>query len=51
MDDQPVDRPGLIARLLADPIRLRRGSRLVLLGLLALVIVSQLLSGPGGGML
>ena len=51
MDNSPDSRPGLIARLVADPLRLRRGSWLALLALVVLVVAGQLLSGFTGGML
>ena len=51
MDDNSHSRPGLIARLAADPIRLRRGSWLALLILILLVVASRSLSGFAGGML
>ena len=51
MDDNPANRPGFIARLTADPLRLRRWSRFALAGLVVLVIASRLLSGFSGGML
>jgi peptidoglycan/LPS O-acetylase OafA/YrhL len=51
MDNSPDSRPGLIARLAADPIRLRRGSWTALLALVVLVIAGQVLSGFTGGML
>ena len=51
MDEQSENRPGLIARLAADPIRLRRWSWFALIALVLLVIAGQLLSGFTGGML
>ena len=51
MNESPDSRPGLIARLAADPIRLRRWSWLALLALVVLVIAGQVLSGFTGGML
>jgi peptidoglycan/LPS O-acetylase OafA/YrhL len=51
MDEQSETRPGIIARLADDPIRLRRWSWLALLALVLLVVAGQLLSGFSGGML
>lgn len=51
MDEQSKSRPGIIARMTADPIRLRRWSWLALLALVLLVVAGQLLSGFTGGML
>jgi hypothetical protein len=51
MDEESESRPGRIARLAGDPIRLRHWSRLALLGLAVLVVISQLIEGTPGGML
>lgn len=51
MDDNLDSRPGMIARLLADPLRPRRWSWIALLGLTLLVAASQFLSGAAGGLL
>ncbi|MDQ3547291.1 MAG: hypothetical protein M3439_00590 [Chloroflexota bacterium] len=51
MDDSPERRPGLITRMVSDPVRLLRWSRIALAGLLLLVIASHLLVGIPAGML
>lgn len=51
MDEDSKRRPGLVARLAADPIRLRRWSWIALLCLVLLVIAGRLLSGTIGGLL
>lgn len=51
MDEVPESRPGFVARLSADPIRLRRWSRLALLCLVALVVAGHLIGGTTGAML
>ena len=51
MDDNPSNRPGLIAQLTSDPLQLRRWSWMALLALALLIIASRLLTGFAGGML
>lgn len=51
MDEEEESRPGFLTRLAADPLRLRRWSWLALATLIAVVIVSRLLSGFAGAML
>jgi hypothetical protein len=51
MNESPDSTPGLIARLVAEPIRLRRWSWVALLALVVLVIAGQVLAGFPGGML
>ena len=51
MDERSNNRPGLLARFAADPLRLRRAARVALLGLVLLTIASRLLPGAAGGWL
>lgn len=51
MDEEPASRPGRMARLAADPIRLRRWSLIALLAVVMLVVAGQLVSGPPGALL
>lgn len=51
MDEAPSERDGWIARLAADPIRLRKWSWIALVVLALLIAAGRLLSGLAGGML
>ncbi len=51
MTDGFESRSGFFARTVADPIQLRQRSRIALLILIVLVVIGQLLSGFGAGML
>jgi hypothetical protein len=51
MDEDSESRPGLFARLTAEPIRLRRLSWSALLVMALLVIAGRFVSGFAGGML
>jgi hypothetical protein len=51
MDERPESRTGLVARLAADPLRLRRWSWRALLVMVVLVVAGRILSGFAGGML
>lgn len=51
MDNRFESRSGFFARMVADPVQLRRRSRIALLILIVLVVISQLLSGFLAGML
>jgi hypothetical protein len=51
MDEETESRPGVIARLTAEPLQLRRWSRFALLLMAIVVIAGQLISGPSGATL